>query len=176
MSDFEKKLIQNAQNGNLVSLEKLLKKYSPYIKKIAMSICSSYPSLADDVHSDTLVSVFKNISKFKNNSKFSTWFYRIASNHCYMKYRQIQKEKKIFLDDISNLPSNDKRDETYIDFYKALAEMPLIYRNPIVMVDIEGMTLKQAAKTLNISLGTLKSRLFRGRRLFKENLSKYEKI
>lgn len=175
MKEVEKKLIEKAKTGDLYSLEKLLKKYSPYIKRIAMSVCSSYPSLADDVHSETMISIFRNVKNFRNNSRFSTWFYRIASNHCYMKYRQIQKEKKVLLDDLTSLEEKQKSNVTYEDFYKALSETPLIYRNPIILVDIEGMSLKDAALNLGISVGALKSRLFRGRRIFKKNLENYEK-
>lgn len=175
MTDSERKLLAKAKEGDLISLEKLLKKYSPYIKKIAMSVCSSYPSLADDVHSETMISIFKNVKKFKNRSRFSTWFYKIASNHCYMKYRQIQKEKKVLLEDPSLIVEKfekDKKNSSYEDFYKALANIPLTYRNPIMLVDIENMSLKEASKILSISVGALKSRLFRGRRMFKENLLK----
>lgn len=173
MTETERKLIEKAKEGDLSSLEKLLKKYSPYIKRIAMSVCSSYPSLADDVHSETMISIFKNLGRFKNESRFSTWFYKIASNHCYMKYRQIQKEMKILLEDPSVIVErfeNDKKNSSYEDFYRALSTIPLIYRNPIILVDIENMSLKEASKILAISVGALKSRLFRGRRMFKENL------
>ncbi len=169
----EKELVENAKNGDLHSLEKLLKKYSPYIKRIAMSVCGSNSSLADDVHSETMISIFKNVRKFKSISKFSTWFYKIASNHCYMKYREMKKEKSIFYDEF--FIENQNRNQTYEDFYKALSQTPLIYRNPIILVDIEGMSLKDAATNLGITIAALKSRLFRGRRIFKKKLEELEK-
>lgn len=174
MRDSEEKLIEKAKEGDLESLERLLRRYSPYIKRIAMSVCSSYPILADDVHSETMISIFKNLRSFKNRSRFSTWFYKIALNHCYMKYRELEKEKRILLDDLSSIKERYEDNSAYKDFYKALSELPLIYRTPIILVDIEGMSLKEAASEIGISVGALKSRLFRGRRIFKKNLEKYE--
>lgn len=171
----EKKLLEKAKNGDLSSLEKILKKYNPYIKKIAMSVCASNLSLADDVHSETLISIFKNINNFKNHSKFSTWFYRIAANHCYMKYREIKREKSLFYEDFAHFKERTRNESYYEDFYKVLSSVPIIYRNPIILVDIEGMSLEDASRNLGISVGALKSRLFRGRRLFKKKLEELEK-
>lgn len=163
-------LIQKARSGDLESLEKLLKKHSPQIQSIAKYVCLNAPSEADDVHQQTMLTIFKNIKKFKCDSNFSTWFYRIAANHCWMKFRKHKREKLISIDDVKDLKQHEQETNKgiYTDFYNILSKLPLNYRMAITTVDIEGLSLKEAAKILNISVGALKSRLLRARRMFKK--------
>jgi RNA polymerase sigma factor (sigma-70 family) len=119
----------------------------------------------------------KNIDKFKSESDFSTWFYRIAANHCWMKFRKRKREKLVSIEDVKDLAhyEKDRNVEISHDFYKILAMLPLDFRMAVTLVDIEGFSLKDAAKELNITVGALKSRLFRARNMFKKKMEEEDK-
>ncbi|MGC8727664.1 MAG: RNA polymerase sigma factor [Elusimicrobiales bacterium] len=173
----DRELIDKAKTGDLESLEKLLEKYNDKIASIAKYVCVNAPADADDVHNETMISVFKNIDKFKSESDFSTWFYRIAANHCWMKFRKRKREKLVSIEDVKDLAhyEKDRNVEISHDFYKILAMLPLDFRMAVTLVDIEGFSLKDAAKELNITVGALKSRLFRARNMFKKKMEEEDK-
>jgi len=171
-------LIEKAKNGDLKSLEKLLEKYNDKIASIARYVCINAPSWAEDVHNDTMISIFKNIKKIKSESDFSTWFYRIAANHCWMKFRKKKQEKLVSLEDVKDIVhyEKEKNIELIHDFYKIFSKLPLDYRNAILLVDIEGYSLKDASSELKITVGALKSRLLRARRMFRKELEKMDGV
>lgn len=173
----DRDLIEKAKSGDLKSIEIILEKYNDKIKSIARYVCINAPSYADDVHSETMLSILKNITRFKSESNFSTWFYRIAANHCWMKFRKKKMEKLISLEDVKDIMTYEKeRDREIIsDFYKILARLPLQFRTVIMLVDIEGLSLKEASQELGITLGALKSRLFRARNLFKKEIEEEDR-
>lgn len=173
----DRELIDKAKTGDLKSIEDLLEKYNDRIASIAKYVCVNAPSEADDVHNETMLSVFKNIKKFKSESDFSTWFYRIAANHCWMKFRKRRREKLISIEDVKDIVHYEKDRDLEIahDFYKILSTLPLNFRMAIMLVDIEGLSLKEAAGELNITVGALKSRLLRARNMFKKEIELEDK-
>jgi len=174
----ERELIEKAKNGDLKSLQMLLEKYNDQIANIARYVCINSPQDADDVHSQTMLSIFKNIKNFKSNSSFSTWFYRIAANHCWMKFRKKKQEKLVSLEDVKDIVHYEKERniELAYDFYKVFSKLPLKYRNVILLVDVEGYSLKDASKEIGISVGALKTRLFRARKMFKNEMEKMDGV
>ncbi len=178
MENSNKELVEKAIQGDLESLEKLLETFSDKIAAIARYVCINSPQDADDVHSETMLSIIKNIKKFKFKSDFSTWFYRIAINHCWMKFRKRKQEKLISFEDVKDILTHERRNNLEIshDFYKILSKLDNNSRSVIILVDIEGYSLKEASEKLGITVGALKSRLFRARKMFKKEMEKYDGV
>jgi RNA polymerase sigma-70 factor (ECF subfamily) len=173
MNPLEKELIEKAKSGDIKSFEKLVKRYKDKIYSIAGYICLGAPSETDDVYQETFITAFKKIKKFNGNSKFSTWLYRIAANNCWMKFRKRKKESLVSLDDIKNISDHQDhlKKELSREVLKALEQLPLNYRMAVTLVDMENMSMNEAANVLKISVGALKSRLFRARKLLRNIMS-----
>jgi RNA polymerase sigma-70 factor (ECF subfamily) len=128
-----------------------------------------------DATQETFLTVFRKAGQFKGDSALGTWIYRIAVNTC---YDQLRKAKRRRTDPIpDHLDLVDPSAEGAIDsaalrpeIRAALDKLPTDFRAAIVLSDIEGMSMAKVAQVLGVPAGTVKSRLFRGRRLLAEQL------
>jgi len=173
MDEKEKELIEKAKNGDIRSFEDLVVKYRDKIYNIAGYVCLGAPSETDDVYQETFLTAFKKIKNFKGNSNLGTWLYRIAANNCWMRFRKRKKENIVSIEDVANLASHKENLKNGLshDVIKALSELSVEYRLAVTLVDIEGLSLQEAAKALKISVGALKSRLLRARKVLKNKFS-----
>lgn len=128
-----------------------------------------------DATQDTFLTVFRKATQFKGDSALGTWIYRIAVNTCYDHLRKAKRRATDPLPD--HLDPSDRSAEDAIEsaglrpeIQAALAKLPPEFRSAIVLADLEGMALPDAAKALGIPVGTVKSRVFRGRRLLARQL------
>lgn len=131
--------------------------------------------LALDATQDTFLTVFRKADQFQGNSALGTWIYRIAVNTCYDHLRKSKRRRAEAIPD--NFDPKDPAAEEALDsaavrpeIQKALDSLPADFRSAIILSDIEGMGLPEVASVLGIPVGTVKSRLFRGRRLLAERL------
>lgn len=128
-----------------------------------------------DATQETFLTVFRKAGQFKGDAALGTWIYRIAVNTC---YDQLRKAKRRRTDPIpDHLDPVDPSAENEIDsaalrpeIRAALDKIPTDFRAAIVLSDIEGMSMTEVAQVLGVPAGTVKSRLFRGRRLLAEHL------
>jgi RNA polymerase sigma-70 factor (ECF subfamily) len=131
--------------------------------------------LALDATQDTFVTLFRKADRFKAEAAFSTWLYRVTVNVCYDHLRR-QKRRRT-----EPLPEGiDPADVTGQDEYAAAELRPDIetaletlgaeFRAAVVLVDLQGLSLEQASEVLSVPMGTVKSRVFRGRRQLAERL------
>ena len=111
MDKNDAELVEKAKAGDTASFEALVKKYQDKIYGLANYVCLGLKSEADDVYQETFINAFKNISKFKGNSGFGTWLYRIAANNCWMKYRKRKSEKLVSIEDLAELKDLTHADE-----------------------------------------------------------------
>ncbi len=128
-----------------------------------------------DATQETFLTVFRKVEQFQGNSALSTWIYRIAVNTCYDQIRKAGRRPSEPLDD--HLEPVDPAAEDAVlaaglrpEIERALARLPADFRAAVVLSDIEGLSLPETAEALGIPVGTVKSRVFRGRRLLAEQL------
>lgn len=132
------------------------------------------PEEAQDAVQDALISAFRRADSFRGEAQVTTWLHRIVVNACLDRMRRRQVRPTVPLPEEDGEPSgnraaladpNDHLDarETAIEIQRALAELPADQRAAIVLVDIEGYPVEQAAEILDCPVGTVKSRCFRGR-------------
>ncbi len=126
-----------------------------------------------DATQDTFLTVFRKAAQFKGDSALGTWIYRIAVNTCYDQIRRSKRRQTEAMPD--HFEPADPASEDAInsaglraEIELALAALPPDFRAAVVLSDLEGMSLPDIATVLDIPVGTVKSRVFRGRRLLAE--------
>lgn len=124
------------------------------------------PELAADAVQDGFLSAFRRADSFRGDSAVTTWLYRIIVNACLDRMRRSKARQEVPID-LAPLPA-DVRDghrssETRIDVHRALARLPHGQRLALILVDMQGLSVAEAAEVLGVAEGTVKSRCARGR-------------
>lgn len=128
-----------------------------------------------DATQETFLTTFRKAHQFKGNAAVGTWIYRIAVNTC---YDQLRKQKRRPSEPMpEHLDPADQGAQEAVEaagirpeLREALDALPPEFRAAVVLSDIEGMSMPDAAETLGVPVGTVKSRVFRGRRLLAKHL------
>ena len=126
-------------------------------------------SKALDATQETFLTLYRKADRYHGKSAFSTWLYRVAVNTC---YDQMRKEKRKRADALPDhvdpmdphVTDEMKAVELRPDIEAALATLQPEFRSAVILVDMQGHALDTAADILEVPVGTVKSRVFRGRR------------
>ncbi len=180
MPDEEALLIKRAQNGEPAALEALLMLYEKRVYNIA---CRFMGNEADafDMAQESLIKLYRSIKSFKGQAAFSSWVYRLTVNTCLDGLRKRQKSPvsldhalengAMFRDDDSLAPEEHALSiERADDIRRAIDTLSDGHKTVVVLRDINGLSYEEIAYSLGISVGTVKSRLNRGRQRLKELL------
>ncbi len=177
----EKDLIHRAKRGDISAFEDLI---SGYEKKVYNTAYRFFNNAEDamDVSQEIFIKVFTSLRRFREDSSFSTWLYRIAVNTCIDFLRKKREDvlpikEEIVMDDKTKLGFQTELPEEFMEkqevkqaIMKAISTLPEEQRICIILRDVQGFSYTEISDVLSCSLGTVKSRLFRGRRALKENL------
>jgi RNA polymerase sigma-70 factor (ECF subfamily) len=188
----EQELIQELKAGSEHAFAQLIAQYShPVYSLIARSLRD--PADAADVTQEVFVKVFRNISSFHGDASLRTWIYRIALHEASNQRRWWSRHKKQEL--TIDAPQENEEGESFCladalaatdaspfdcaaraqlkeRVEAALRDLPDAYREVVVLREIEGFGYEEIAEILNVNLGTVKSRLTRGRAALREVLAK----
>ncbi|MGM0441363.1 MAG: RNA polymerase sigma factor [Elusimicrobiota bacterium] len=177
MTSNQEKLIEESQEGNLESFGRLIDKYKDRIFKMAMSFCKDKVE-AEEIAQLVFIKLWKKIDKFKFKSSFSTWLYRVAHNTFYdhirkqkrRSNRKVSTDKLNYLKDTDNPYKKLEKEEEVELLKEALSNIPEKFSMAVIFYDIEGRSYKEISDIIEKPVGTVKSRLYRGRKLLKEKL------
>lgn len=122
---------------------------------------------AEDATAETFLRVLRRSRDLKADGAFRTWLFRIARNLCIDKMRQ---HKLLELPSDAHYTGTEERATLRVTVQQALNDLPMEYRDPLVLCDLEDVSAKEAAEILQISVPALKSRLYRGRRALRDRL------
>ena len=130
---------------------------------------------------ETFLTVYRKARKFSGRSAFSTWLYRVAVNTCYDHLRKAKRKRTTPLPEHSDPPDVAAQDafgavELRPDLTQALAALPAEFRAAVMLVDAEDLSLETAAQILDVPIGTVKSRVFRGRKALAETLRNFRDV
>jgi RNA polymerase sigma-70 factor (ECF subfamily) len=167
-------LIARYLRGDVGAFDELMRAHQDRVFAVCLRMLRDRES-ALDATQETFVTVFRKVDRFAGRSAFSTWLYRVAVNTCYDHARRKRRHA------VTPLPeSNDPADASSGDSFlsaelrpqieAALAALPDEFRAAVVLSDLEGLSLQRVAEILEVPVGTVKSRVFRGRRLLAESL------
>jgi RNA polymerase sigma-70 factor, ECF subfamily len=181
----EAELVTELQAGSDAAFDFLVTYYHSGVYNLVYGILSD-PADAADVTQEVFLHAFRGIRGFRRGSSLKTWLYRIsvrqALNHRRWCWRHHRQQISIDAQDDSNGTALDLRDGEATPFERfasqemqgkvrqALAEIPAVFRSAVILRDLEGLSYEEIAEVLEVSMGTVKSRILRGRRILKEIL------
>lgn len=173
-AETDQELIGRVVSGDNQAFDEIMRIHQDRVFSVCLRIVSDR-ELALDATQDTFLTVYRKAGQFKGNSALGTWIYRIAVNTCYDQIRKTKRKRSAPLPD--HLDPSDPSAQEAIDsaalrpeIEEALASIPVEFRAAVILSDIEGMSLPETARILGVPVGTVKSRLFRGRRLLAKRL------
>lgn len=167
-------LLARAAEGDHDAFTQVMRAHEDRIFSVCLRIMGSREA-ALDVVQDTFLTVFRKSAQFKGKSAVGTWIYRIAVNTCYDHLRKAKRRPVEPMPDYydpADEAAEDEVDSAGIrpDIREALMRITREFRAAVVLSDIEGMPLPEVAQVLGVPVGTVKSRVFRGRRQLAELL------
>jgi RNA polymerase sigma-70 factor (ECF subfamily) len=171
----EQALIGAARKGDLRAFNQLVLLYQSMVYNLAYRILGD-PDAAADATQDAFLSAFRAMRKFRGGS-FKAWLLRIVTNACYDQLRAKQRRPTSSLDDLpveadhtqylrdpAEQPDDMvERQELNQLIQAGISTLPVEQRAVLVLSDVQGLSYQEIAETLALSLGTVKSRLSRGR-------------
>jgi RNA polymerase sigma-70 factor (ECF subfamily) len=165
----EPELLARVVSGDRDAFDIMMRAHEDRVFSVCLRILGDRER-ALDATQDTFLTVFRKAGQFEGRAAFGTWIYRIAVNVCYDQIRRAKRRPSESLPDHAD-PA-DPAAEAAIDsaglrpeIEHALATLSPEFRNAVILSDLEGLSLPEVAEVLDVPIGTVKSRVFRGRRL-----------
>ncbi|MGZ5288629.1 MAG: RNA polymerase sigma factor [Actinomycetota bacterium] len=165
-------LLRRARDGDTAAFGELVERHQSRIYAVCLRILAD-PEEARDAAQDAFITAFRKLAQFRGDAAFTTWLHRIAVNACYDELRRAKRRPMLHTvtpadDDRApepGPPSADHADEIAgtLDVTKALAAIPDDFRIALVLADVEDLPYDEIARVLEVPVGTVKSRVHRGR-------------
>jgi RNA polymerase sigma-70 factor (ECF subfamily) len=167
-------LLRRFVGGEDAAFSELMRRHEDRVFAMAFRITGDR-SEALDATQEAFIALFRRAGSFRGHSAFSTWLYRIGMNAAYdvvRKRRPTVEADPDLTQDIASSGATDMEEAAGIrsDVAGALAALPPAYREAVVMHDLGGISYEDIATLTKVSLGTVKSRISRGRRALAELL------
>lgn len=183
-------LLERCKRGNVEAFEELIAPYLPKVYNLALRLSRNADD-AGDLAQEALLRAFANLRDFRGECSFSTWLYRITFNVCRDEARRKRRHHSVSLDEphLSEdgeaaprqlvSPGVDPAEEVEMrelqeQVWEGIRSLHPDFRAVLVLRDIEGLAYEEVAQALDISLGTVKSRLNRARNALKARFSTAE--
>lgn len=177
-------LVAAAQRGDGAAMDQLLRRHYDRVHAVCRRIAGGTRD-ADDAAQEAMIRVVRNIHKFDGRSAFGTWVYRIATNTALDELRKRKRRPQFHVvdddgdipepaDELSHRHIDDVADRITID--AAMADLPEEFKAAVVMRDVGDLDYAEIAEALDIPVGTVKSRIARGRRILVGKLGNQEPL
>ena len=181
--DGERQLVDAARGGDHRAFEALVLKYQDRIYRLIQRMVSG-SDVVDDLAQEVFIRAYRSLGDFKGESSLYTWLYKIALNLCRNHYRtRGRKPAHEELDEADGAtgveagggtPEDEvSRREFWDHLRRGLDELPAEQREAVVFCDLEGMSYEEMASVIGVPIGTVRSRIFRGRRALQERLAPF---
>ena len=160
----EPELIRRSKGGSREAFGQLVSRYQTPVYRVVRGILGS-PSESEDVAQEVFLKAYANLAKFRGESGFFTWLYRIAVNEALRARKRRAFANADALPEVEAPPPAPSEEDapTLATLEKLLRKLSDEFRSIVVLRDIEGLTYSEIAETLEIPIGTVESRLFRAR-------------
>ncbi|KIL51785.1 RNA polymerase sigma factor SigW [Jeotgalibacillus soli] len=184
MEELVKKRIKQVLKGDQNAFGEIVEIYKDKVFHVCFRMLGNRQE-AEDISQDAFIRAYINIHTFDIDRKFSTWLYRIATNLCIDRIRK--KKPDYYLDAevtgtegltmYSQIPVDERLPEEEVEsmelqdtIQKEISKLPDKYRSVIVLKYIEELSLKEISEILDLPLGTVKTRIHRGREALRKQL------
>lgn len=173
-SETDDRLLRRYLAGDGRAFDVLMERHENRVFAVSLRILRDRED-ALDATQETFVTVLRKAGRFQGRSAFSTWLYRVAVNTCYDLLRKKGRRATARLSPKHDPPDPSSADrlssvEALPAIEDALARLPEAFRAAVILSDLEGLPLQEVAGILEVPLGTVKSRVFRGRRMLAAQL------
>ena len=179
-------LIEKAKTGNKAALTELVNMYSPQIYNLGLRMMRNKTD-AEDILQDTFLVMVRKLNTFEGRSSLYTWLYRIAMNLCLEKlndkhrtpitasiddpdYEGMADFQAVLLPDFTEETLSDSQFRLYLE--QALEDLNYKLKAVFILRDIEGISVSDTAKIMNLMESNVKVRLMRARLFLRERLTK----
>lgn len=177
----ERELIARLQKRDEAAFEELIRQYEKKVYTLCFRMCGNSED-AEEAAQDAFLALWRGIDRFRQESSLSTWIYRLATNACIDTLRRRKKQsgsvslddEELFVDAVDTSPQPQEtveHRETQKLLQEGLSALPEEYRKVLILREIEGLSYTEIAESASIELGTVKSRISRGRSLLRNFLS-----
>ena len=194
MSLLERLLIRRLQQRDELAFSEVVRLYQHKVYNLLYRMIGSHEE-AEDLAQEVFVTVFKSIDSFRGESKFSTWLYRVAANHCKNRIKYLSRRSRTSGDGLDGVPEHSMEDagsaplQSHIDgpekileglqleklLAQAIAALDEEHRLLIVLRDVEELSYQEIGEITGLNEGTVKSRLHRARMAIKEHIERNTK-
>jgi RNA polymerase sigma-70 factor (ECF subfamily) len=172
--------------GDVLGFEQIVRYYSAMVFSLAARLVG--PTEAEDVVQETFLRAYHGLGKFRGESSLKTWLYAIALNRARARMGTLGRLRAMFvpgrtreddpfasLDDAADPAASPEENAVLKDrrgrLRAAIRALPEEFRAAVILRDLEGLSYEEVAEVLGVPIGTIRSRLARGRALLKEKLS-----
>ncbi len=191
MATNEELLVQRFQTGQMDAFDEIVALYEKKIFNLAYRMVGNYDD-ASDLAQEVFIRLYHSIKSFRGDAQFSTWLYRIATNVCVDELRRRYRRKVEYIDEPvatkdgtvnREIPDWKDNPEEMLETKELQAlvqaginELPEEQKTAIILRDIQGFAYEEIARMLNCSLGTVKSRINRGRLALRARFAQHPEL
>jgi len=180
----DKEIIEKILDGQVPLFEILIRRNNPFLYKVGRSYNFNLED-TQDLMQDTFIDAYRNLSKFQQRSSFKTWLIKIMLNNCFRKQQKFSykkeevceiKEESIPMFTLVNQGNTNHQimnKELNNIIENAIQKVPSDYRIVFSLREINGLSIKETAETLNISESNVKVRLNRAKAMLRKEVEKY---
>lgn len=175
----DRTLVERHLWGDPAAFEELYRTHAEMVYNLALRL-SGDPEGALDLSQEVFLRIHRHLGKFRGRSTLKTWIYRVTVNHCRSRLRRkhvptrslaVEDERLAGLADPGRGPEERAlADDAGRRLAAALAELPVAFREAVVLRDLEGLDYEEIARVLGVRIGTVRSRIARGRHRLREVL------
>ncbi len=171
----DEQIVQRTVQGEIQAFGLLVRRWEKKVYGLSLRMLG-HTEDAKDVSQEIFLTVYRNLSKFRGESRFSSWLYRIALNCCHNRLRE-RVVDSVPLEESSAIQAEDavigriEKKQTVARVRTALGALPAEMRQVIIMKEYEGLTFNEIAEILKIPVSTAKTRLYTGLDQLRKRLS-----
>ena len=178
-------LVQLAQRGDPGAFDALVRRYQHKVVKLVLRYVRD-PAEAEDIAQEAFIKAYRALPRFRGDSAFYTWLYRIAintaKNYLVSKSRRPPdtdidvdqgeyQEVGLALSDIENPENSLARDQLQAVVYKAIDDLPEELKVAVTLREFEGLSYEEIAGVMDCPVGTIRSRIFRAREAIEKKIA-----
>ena len=180
-AEAEAVLVERARGGDRAAFEELVRRHADHLYAVVLRFVADRGA-AEEVTQEAFLRAWRSIGRFEGRSRFFTWLYRIGINEAKRRAARQPPATVVSLDDepIPEAPDWSEAPETRLrhnDLRRLLEDtiraLPIEYRTPIILRDVEGLTTQEAAEVMDVGEAAFKSRLHRARLAVRRALDEY---
>jgi RNA polymerase sigma-70 factor (ECF subfamily) len=181
VKESDTELVVRARQGDEAAFEQLVLRHQRYVFNLAYRVLGDYTE-AEDITQEAFVRVWRGLSGFRGQARFTTWLYRIVHNLCLNRLPGLQREllQTEPLEEVLADPGPSPADlfavrEQMAFLHAQMDRLPEKYRLVLTLRYLQHLSYDEIAAALEMPMGTVKTHIHRARRLLRERLSQWEK-